>query len=108
MSHSLKGMRPSSHANTPMAKEIIINPRRMRRRVTVVVLCVCLSVCLSVNSLTATYLVCELQGRCYMILHGVSNACIVWISLKMLCSPVLAAFPDSKLLDFARASDSMT
>ena len=27
---------------------IVINPRRMRRRVTVVVLCVCLSVCLSV------------------------------------------------------------
>ena len=76
----------------------------MRRKVTVVVLCVCLSV----NSLTATYLVCELQGRCYMILHGVSNACIVWISLKTLCSPVLAAFADSKLLDFARASDSMT
>ena len=45
-------------------RECFINPRRMRRRVTVVVLCVCLSV----NSLTATYLVCELQGQCYNIL----------------------------------------
>ena len=87
---------------------IIINPRRMHRRVTVVVLCVCLSVRLSVNSVTASYFVCESQARCYMILYGVSNACIVWISLKTLCSPVLAAFADSKLLDFARASDSMT
>ena len=32
----------------------------------------------------------------------------MWISLKMLCSPVLASFADSKLLDFAQASDSMT
>ena len=43
-----------------------------------------------------------------MILYGISNACVVWISLKTLYSPVLAAFADSKLLDFARASDSMT
>ena len=91
-----------------MGVDTIINPRRMRRRVTVVVLCVCLFVCLSVNSLTATYLVCELQGRSYIIPYGVSNACNVWISLKMFYSPVLAAFANSKLLDFARASDSMT
>ena len=32
----------------------------------------------------------------------------VWISPKMLCLPVLTSFADSKLLDFARASDSMT
>ena len=32
----------------------------------------------------------------------------MWISLKMLCSPVLASFADSKLLDFAQTSDSMT
>ena len=32
----------------------------------------------------------------------------MWISPKTLCSPVLASFADSKLLDFARASDSMT
>ena len=80
----------------------------MRRRVTIVVLCVCVSVCLSVNSLTASYFVCKSQAECYMILYSVSNACIVWISLKTLCSPVLAAFADSKILDFARAGDSMT
>ena len=32
----------------------------------------------------------------------------MWISPKTLCLPVLASFADSKLLDFARASDSMT
>ena len=32
----------------------------------------------------------------------------MWISLKILCLPVLASFADSKLLDFAQASDSMT
>ena len=31
-----------------------------------------------------------------------------WIPLKMLYSPVLESFTDSKLLDFARASNSMT
>ena len=46
--------------------------------------------------------------RCYKVPYGVPNACIVWISLKTLCSPVLASFADSKLLDFARASNSMT
>ena len=57
-------------------------------RVTVVVL----GVCLSVNSPTATYmyLICESQAQRYKILYGISNAHIVWISLKTLCSPVLA------------------
>ena len=53
---------------------------RMRRRVAVVVLCVCVSVCLLTDSLTATYLVCESQAQCYMIVYGYPNACIVWIS----------------------------
>ena len=70
-------------------------------RVTVVVLCVCVSVC--VTKLTATYLVCESQVQACKIPYGVPNACtccIVWISLKALCSPVLASFADAKLLDF--------
>ena len=70
-------------------------------RVTVVVLCVCVSVCLSVTKLAATYLVCKSKLRCYTIPHGVPNACIVWIPLKTLCSPVLASFADGKLLDFS-------
>ena len=32
----------------------------------------------------------------------------MWIFPKMLCSPDLASFADSKLLDFSRASDTMT
>ena len=32
----------------------------------------------------------------------------VWISPKMLYSPILASFADSKLLDFAQTSASMT
>ena len=40
--------------------------------------------------------------------YGIPNACIVWISLKTLCSPILASFADAKLLDFFPASGSMT
>ena len=32
----------------------------------------------------------------------------MWISPKTFCSPALASFADSKLLDFAQASDSIT
>ena len=62
----------------------------------------------SVTELTATYLVCESKIRCQKVPYGVPNAWFVWISPKTLCSPVLASFADSKLLDFSRASDSMT
>ena len=34
--------------------------------------------------------------------YGVPNACIMWISPKMLCLPILASFADSKLLDFSQ------
>ena len=87
---------------------IIINPRRMRRRVTVVAVCVCVCVCLSVTKLTATYLVCKSKVQDYKVLYGVPKAWFVWISPKTLCSPVLASFANSKLLDFSRVSDSMT
>ena len=50
----------------------LINPRRMRHRITVVVLCVC--VCLSVTKLTATYLVCESKVQCYKVPYGVPKA----------------------------------
>ena len=43
----------------------------------------------------ATYLVCESKVRYYKVLYGVPNACIVWISPKPLCLPVLASFADS-------------
>ena len=41
---------------------VIINPRRMCWRVTVVILCVCVSVCQSVTKLATTYLVCKSCG----------------------------------------------
>ena len=52
----------------------VFNPRRMRRRVMVVVLCVCMSVCLSVTTLAATYLVCESNFRCYKVPYDILNA----------------------------------
>ena len=70
----------------------VFNPRRTRRRVTVLGLCVSVSVCLSVTMLAATYLVCKSQMKCHMVLYGVFNTCIVWILLKTLRSKVLASF----------------
>ena len=58
------------------------------------------SVCLSVTKLAATYLACKSKLRCYTISYGGPIACIVWIPLKTLCSPVLASLVDGKLLDF--------
>ena len=69
-------------------------------RVTVVILCICVSV----TTLTATYLVCESKVQFYKVPYSVPNACIVYISLKMLCSPALASFADPKLLDFQHST----
>ena len=82
-----------------LMKMPIFNPRRMHRRVTVVVLFVCLSVCLSVNSLTATYLVFKSKMQCHKVPYGDPNAYIMWILPTLLSLPVLALFADSKLLD---------
>ena len=60
-------------------------------RGTVVVLC------LSVTVLAATYLVYKSQVRHYKVPYGVSNVCIVWISLKTLCSPNLASFASNRV-----------
>ena len=62
---------------------------------------VCVSVRLSVTTLAATYLVCESKLQCYKVPYGVPNSWFVCISQKMLYSPVLASFADSKLLDFS-------
>ena len=45
-------------------------------------MCVCVSVCVSVTTLAATYLVYKSQVMCYKDPYGVSNVCIVWILLK--------------------------
>ena len=72
----------------------VINPQRMRKSYGSHSACVYGegSVCLSVTALAATYPVCKSIVRCYKVPYGVSNLCIVWISLKTLCSPVLASF----------------
>ena len=60
-------------------------------------------VCVCVTTLAATYimyLIYKSQVRYYKVPNGVSNVCIVWISLKMLCSPVLASFAFSRCLHY--------
>ena len=88
---------------------IIINPPCMCRRVMVVILCVCLSV----TELTATYFVCKSKVHVWRYKvpytwHSKRTVWFMWILSKSLYLPVLASFADSMLLDFSRASDSMT
>ena len=51
---------------------------------------VVLSVCLSVTTLAAAYLVIKSQVKCRRVLYGVFDRCIVWTLLKILRSKVLA------------------
>jgi hypothetical protein len=62
----------------------------MRRKVTVVIL----SVCLSFTTKYATYLVYTWKTRCHRVLYGVFKVFVVWLSLKMLRSRVMASFAD--------------
>ena len=48
---------------------VLINPLRMRRRVTVVCLSVCMYVCMSVNAQTARVLISAIQTWCYQNRH---------------------------------------
>ena len=68
----------------------LINPRHMREGYGTRSVCV--------TKLAPTYLVCESKVQYYKVPCGVPNACIVWISLKPLCLPVLVSFADAKLL----------
>ena len=77
-------------------------------RVTVVVLCVYLCICVFVTKLAAIYLICESKVQLCKVPYDIPNTCIVWVSLKTPCSPVLMSFADAKLLDFFPASASMT
>ena len=74
----------------------------MRRRVTVVVLCVCvcvcLSVCLSVTTKSAAYPVFTSQTKLYRVLYGVFNDFTVLLSLKTLRSSVMASFAGHRFL----------
>ena len=64
----------------------LINPLRMRRRVAVVVLCVCLSV----TNLVARQLISAVQAWYQQNQHETSKVFNSWISLKTLCSKVMA------------------
>ena len=70
----------------------VINPLRMRSRVTVVVLCVCLCVCLSVTTLVARGLISAVQAWYQQNQHDTSKVFNSWISLQTLCSKVMALF----------------
>ena len=52
------------------SNNVIFNPRRMRRRVTVVIF-VCVSVCLSVPPLRASLLICMAQVRYQLALNDI-------------------------------------
>ena len=76
----------------PIGIDSLINPRHMRRRVTVVVL-VCLSVFLSITMKSAAYLVFTSQTKFSSVLYGVFNIFTIWLSLKTFRSRVLAILP---------------
>ena len=69
----------------------VINPRRMREGYGSRV-CVSVCLCIVFPALAATYLVYRCQVRCYRVPYGVTNVCIVWILLKLLCSRDMALF----------------
>ena len=64
----------------------LINPRRMRCRVTVVVQCVCVSV----TMLATTYLICMSKVGHHGVPCRLLKICIVWTSLEMFCSGDMA------------------
>ena len=68
----------------------LVNPRRMRSEGYGSQF-VCLSVCLSV-CLLPTNFVCKAKVRYHRVLHDVLQTCNVWISIKTLCSKVMALF----------------
>jgi hypothetical protein len=66
----------------------VVNPWHMRKKYGSRSVCVSLSVAAP----QATSLVRKSRVRCCKIPYGVSIACIVWINLKTLCSPVFVSF----------------
>ena len=66
----------------------VVKPRRMHRRLTVVVL----SVCVSVTTLTAIYLVYVSKVRQYTVSCRLLNIRIVWTSLKTFHSGDMVLF----------------
>ena len=71
------------HVNC-MQMKLVINPRRMREGYGSCFVCV--SVCLSVTALAATYLVCMSKLRHHRVPCRLLKVFIAWISLKIVCS----------------------
>ena len=67
----------------------------MRSRVTVVILCVGLCVCLSVTTLVARELISDVQAWYQQNQYNTSKGFNSWILLKVLCSKVMASFTSS-------------
>ena len=68
-----------------------LTPRRLGTRL-------CMTLCLSVTTLAATYLIYTSQVRCHRVVYGVFKILVVWLLLKMLCSKVLVWFSDHHCL----------
>ena len=83
--------------------KIVVNPRRMRRRVIAVVLCVCLSVCLLPRNLPHTSFVRQKQGvigslRCFQDFCRVAFASFK--SSGIICRlPLPSSLPDELPMD---------
>ena len=52
---------------------------------------VCVCICLSATTKSATYLIYMLKTRCHRVLYGVFKIFVAWLSLKTFCSS-LASF----------------
>ena len=64
----------------------IVNPWYMREGYGSHSVCECVSVCVSVTALAATYLVCMSKVRHHVVPCRLLKICIIWTSLKMFSS----------------------
>ena len=86
----------------------MINPRRMRRRVTVVVLCVRVSVYLSFTTKSAAYLVFTSQSKFYRVLYGVFNVFTIGFPWKCFVQEFWHHFPVTRPLPSSFPSELST
>ena len=82
----------SNHSNFEAADHFVFHHQCMCHRITVVILCICLSV-----TTKSIYLIYTSKVRCHRVLYGVVKILVVWFSLKTLCSKVLASFANDFL-----------
>ena len=93
------------HIDRVLFESKFINPRRAcTAGITVVSLCVCLSV----TAVTATYLVRKAKVRYHMVLYSDLQICNMWLSLKTLLSKVMALFAYHYCLPRSLASSRWT